>query len=128
MNIINRHSIAGATLALALMATPALAQEPQQPAPSPMPAPTETREAQTPAQAMSLEGELLRVDADAKTIVVKTADGKEEQLRYTETTKITGGESGEAGLANSKGTTVSVSFEGSGADRVATEITINEKQ
>jgi hypothetical protein len=72
-----------------------------------------------------IEGELLRVDADAKTIVVKTASGSEEQLRYTDATKVNGADRGVAGLADTKGTRVTVRVTGEGADRVATEITVH---
>ena len=60
-------------------------------------------------------------------MIVKTAAGKEETLRYDDATKVIGGQSGVAGLANSKGTDVTVKFRGTGADRVASEITIHEK-
>jgi len=40
---------------------------------------------------------------------------------------VTGGQSGVAGLANARGTQVSVRVTGSGADRVASEIMIKEK-
>ncbi|MEZ5286651.1 MAG: hypothetical protein R2712_17950 [Vicinamibacterales bacterium] len=122
MTRLHRISLSGATLALGavLVSSPALAQ---QPAPSPAPAASQQ---QAPAASM-VEGELMSVDATAKQLVVKTAAGQEEQIRYTDSTKVTGGQSGVAGLANARGTQVSVTVTGSGADRVASEIMIKEK-
>jgi NADH dehydrogenase FAD-containing subunit len=113
----------GASLAVAtVLSTSMLAQEPVAPQ-----TPAQPR-AQQDMTANVVEGQLQSVDATAKTIVVKTAAGKEEKLSYDDTTKVTGGQSGIAGLANSKGTDVTVKFRGTGADRVATEITIKEKK
>ena len=92
-----------------------------------MPAP-DPRAQQPADMAMVIEGSLESVDATTKTLVVKTAEGKEETLRYDDATKVTGGQSGVAGLVNSKGTTVTVKFRGTGADRVASDITIGEKK
>lgn len=78
------------------------------------------------APATTIEGELLRVDTMARLIVVKTAEGKEERLAYTDTTKVTGAPNSVAGLASTTPTHVSVRFTGSGANRVATEITVRE--
>jgi hypothetical protein len=104
-----------------VLSTSALAQTPAPQAPADQP------RAQTP-EMTSIEGQLTSVDATAKTIVVKTAAGKDETLRYDDSTKVVGGQSGVAGLANSKGTDVVVKFRGTGANRVATEITIKEKK
>lgn len=77
--------------------------------------------------ATAIVGQLQSVDPATKTIVVRTAAGADESLRYDDATKVTGGQSGVAGLANSKGTDVTVKFRGAGADRIATEIAIKEK-
>ncbi len=76
--------------------------------------------------ASTIEGELVRVDTMARMIVVKTADGKEEQLAYTDNTRVNGAQKTVAGLAGTTPTQVSVRFTGSGANRVATEITVRE--
>ena len=122
---LHRSSLMGAALALttALTASAALAQTP----PSP-PAPRAETQASQPDMAMVIEGQLQSVNAATKTIVVKTAAGKDETVRYDDATKVTGGQSGVAGLANSKGTDVTVKYSGHGEERVATEITIHQKK
>jgi hypothetical protein len=125
MNIIYRTSMTTAAFALAtFLSAPAFAQQtPQQPTPAPMPAP----QASAQQAAMSIDGELVEVDATEKTLKVKSADGKEEKLRYNDTTKVTGADSGIAGLANAEGTRVTVRFTGEGDDRVASDITVHAK-
>lgn len=117
-----RFSLIGGAAAFAtVLSSSAMAQTPP-----PQP-PTGQPRAQ--AQEMtSVEGQLSSVDATAKTIVIKTALGKDETLRYDDSTKVVGGQSGVAGLANSKGTDVVVKFRGTGENRVATEITIKKKE
>jgi hypothetical protein len=74
-----------------------------------------------------IEGELVRVDADAKLIVLKTAGGFDEQLRYTDQTMVTGATGGVAGLVDTGATRVSVRVTADGPDRVATEITVHPR-
>ena len=122
-----RFSLIGAAAAFATaISTTALAQTPttpQTPAEQPR-----VQQPRTQPSDMTVEGQLSSVDATKKEIVVKTTAGKEETLSYDESTKVVGGQSGIAGLANSKGTDVVVKFRGSGDNRVATEITIREKK
>jgi hypothetical protein len=122
---LHRSSLMGAALALttALTASAALAQTPASP-----PAPRAETQASQPDMAMVIEGQLQSVNAATKTLVVKTAAGKDETVRYDDATKVTGGQSGVAGLANSKGTDVTVKYSGHGEERVATEITIRQKK
>ena len=40
---------------------------------------------------MTAKGELVKVDADAKTITIKGADGVETEFAYTATTEVKGG-------------------------------------
>ena len=70
-------------------------------------------------QAASASGELVKVDATAKTLTIK-AGGKDEQFSFTETTKITGAQ-GAAGLATMEGSQVTVMYS---KDRVASEIRV----
>src|SRR6185503_12252517 len=74
-------------------------------------------------QASSASGELVKVDATAKTLTIK-ASGKDEQFTFTETTKITGAQ-GAAGLATMEGSQVTVMY---GKDRVASEIRVTPKK
>ena len=78
---------------------------------------------QAGAQASSASGELVKVDATAKTLTIKAA-GKDEQFTFTEQTKITGAQ-GAAGLATMEGSQVTVMY---GRDRAATEIRVTPKK
>jgi Cu/Ag efflux protein CusF len=75
------------------------------------------------AQATSASGELVKVDATAKSITVK-ASGKDELFTFNESTKITGAQ-GAAGLATMEGSQVTVMY---GKDRVASEIRVTPKK
>ena len=75
------------------------------------------------AQATSASGELVKVDATAKTVTVK-ASGKDEQFTFNDQTKITGAQ-GAAGLATMEGSQVTVMY---GKDRVASEIRVTPKK
>lgn len=123
MNVIHRTSMTTAAFALAtFLSAPAFAQQtPQPPQPAPAPAPQTQEERQ---DAMSITGELVDVDANEKTMTLKTADGTEETVRYTDATKVTGADRGIAGLANDDGTRVTVRFSGTGENRIATDITV----
>ena len=104
----------------------------QPPSPNPAPAPGTRAEQPMPerpaAQANTIKGELLRVDAATKMLVVKTALGAEEKILYNDATKVTGAKDGVAGLANASNSNVTIKFTGTGADRLATEITVDKKQ
>lgn len=120
MSITRAFIVAGAAaLATVLGGSQALAQEPP-------PTRTPVLRIVQSSPVTTLEGELVRVDTMARLIVVKTADGKEEQLAYTDSTKVSGAQKSVAGLANSTPAQVSVRFTGSGSNRVATEITVRE--
>ena len=75
------------------------------------------------AQATSASGELVKVDATAKTLTIK-ASGKDEQFTFNESTRITGAQ-GAAGLATMEGSQVTVLY---GKDRVASEIRVTPKK
>jgi hypothetical protein len=57
------------------------------------------------------QGELTRVDANAKTLWVKGAEGKEMDFQYNEQTQIIGAEGGVEGLATQSGAPVAVHFD-----------------
>jgi Cu/Ag efflux protein CusF len=75
------------------------------------------------AQAASATGELVKVDATAKTLTVK-ADGRDQEFTFTDSTKISGAQ-GPAGLATMEGSQVTVMY---GKDRVASEIRVSPKK
>jgi Cu/Ag efflux protein CusF len=72
----------------------------------------------------ALAGELKKVDQVGKTIVVKTATGTEEVLKYTEETTVRGLKEGAkvSGLAGKEGTHVVVQYSEEGTEKVARAI------
>lgn len=122
-----------ALAAAVLFVAPALASA-QSPSPSPSPAPAPT---QAPApsaaepradKAQTAKGELVKVDADAKTITIKGADGVETEFAYTATTDVKGGTEGVAGLATKSGSKVTVHFTSDMGKKTATKIEIADKK
>jgi hypothetical protein len=102
-----------AALALTLSAPPLWAQS-QAPAPP----------SQQQPQAMSAQGELLRVDLEKKQFWIEDASGKEVQFRFTEATEVTGQVKNIEGLATKTGTRVAVQYRAEGGGAVATKIDI----
>ena len=115
-------------LAAALFIAPALAGA-QSPSPSPAPAPTQAPAPSTAEpkadKAMTAKGELVKVDADAKTITIKGADGVETEFAYTATTDVKGGADGVAGLATKSGSKVTVHFTSDMGKKTATKIEVS---
>ena len=132
MTIIKKATATTTALVLTslLGVSASFAQQP--PSPNPAPAPGTRAEQPMPerpaAQANTIKGELVRVDAATKMLVVKTALGAEEKILYNDATKVTGAKDGVAGLANASNSNVTIKFTGTGADRLATEITVDKKQ
>jgi Cu/Ag efflux protein CusF len=83
-----------AVLALVVAAVPALAAQERQP---------------SQPQSQSIQGDLVKVDAEAKVLTVKGADGAEVQFQYNDRTEISGAK-GAAGLATMKEGRVTVHF------------------
>ena len=74
------------------------------------------------------QGQLMKVDATAKTIAIRTAQGSTMQFSYTDETKVVGADEGVAGLATQSGANVSVTFVKKGQDNVATQIEVQPKK
>jgi hypothetical protein len=74
--------------------------------------------------ALSLEGELTAVDAKNRLLWVKTADGKDVKVSYTDRTEIIGAEESEEGLSDRNGSRVRVLYQLLGGINVATKIEI----
>jgi hypothetical protein len=111
----------------AFLGTSLAAQQPQpRPAPAPDPRPAPQLRTESPRADTSLKGELIKVDATTKMLTVKTADGKTEMVAYNDDTKVTGAETGIAGLANQTNTKVTVKFTGAGLTRIASEIVVEK--
>jgi Cu/Ag efflux protein CusF len=107
-----RHIVRAAVLVLVAVAVAAAAtQKAQQTKKSPGPARLE----------QALAGELRKVDQVGKTIVVKTATGTEEVLRFTEQTTVRGLKEGAkvSELAGKEGTHLVVHYSEEGAEKVA---------
>ena len=81
------------------------------------------------AKSAQIQGELANVDAAAKTITVKVADGSEMQFSYNEKTEVTGAKDGAAGLATAKDSRVTVHFNDEAGAKVkqATRIIVQPK-
>ena len=71
-----------------------------------------------------VEGELLKVDPDARTISVRAPGGAEIQFAYTNETVITGSEEQTQGLATIEGTHVRVYFTRSDDAYTATRVVV----
>ena len=82
--------------------------------------------AQAPETPQIFEGELMKVDATAKTLSVKSSEGREMEFRYNDQTLISGADGGVEGLATKSGTPVSVSFDT--ATRTAARIEVRQHQ
>jgi hypothetical protein len=59
-------------------------------------------------------------------LTIKGEDGKTEMVAYNDDTKVTGAQTGIAGLANQTNTKVTVKFTGPSIARVATEIVVEK--
>ena len=112
--------------ALAGAQSPTQAPPPAQtPPPSTAPAPTAEPRA---AKADKVKGELVKVDAEAKKITIKGADGMETAFAYTDATEVVGGQAGVAGLATKAGTKVTVHFKSDMGTKTATKIEVDERK
>lgn len=120
--------IAFSTTAMAFTTFLGASLSAQQPQPTADPSVPQLRLEQrdTKTAGTTLEGELVQVDTTAKMLTIKTEDGKTERIRYNDATKVTGAQSGIAGLANQNGTDVTITFIGTGTARVATEIVVEK--
>jgi hypothetical protein len=74
------------------------------------------------------QGQLLKVDANARTVAIRTVEGTQMQFNYTDDTKVTGTGESVAGLATMAGTDVTVHFIKKQQDNVATRIEVRQKQ
>jgi hypothetical protein len=70
------------------------------------------------------EGQLLRVDANAKTLMIRTADRTQMQFIYTDDTKVTGADDSISGLATMTDAAVTVFYIKKQQDNIATKIEV----
>jgi hypothetical protein len=111
-------------LTVALAAAPAFAQSttPSQQAPSEQPS--------RAAQPTMVSGELVSVDAAAKSLTVKTSDNAEVKIAYDDKTDISGAKDGAAGLATMKSSRVTVHYseDAQTKAKLATKIVVEPKK
>jgi hypothetical protein len=73
------------------------------------------------------QGQLVKVDASAKTMTIRTAQGAQMQFVYTDATRVIGADEGVAGLATKAGSDVTVHFVKKDQDNVAVQIEVQKK-
>ena len=73
-------------------------------------------------------GELLSVDTDSKTVVIRTTGDAEMKFSFSEDTEIVGAEKGASGLASASGATLTVTYQQHGTANVATKIEVKAKK
>lgn len=123
------HALLSTTTALAFTAFigTAAAQQPQpNPVPPPDGRPAPQLRTDVPRADASLKGELVKVDTNTKMLTIKTDEGETETIAYNDETRVTGAQTGIAGLANQTNTKVTVKFMGLGPARVASEIVVEK--
>jgi hypothetical protein len=90
------------------------------------PPPSQSAPAKAP-DTTPVVGELTRVNPDAKTIGVKTANGVELVFNYTDATMVSGAEKSVAGLATMSGAQLTITYKAEGSNNVATKIEVRNK-
>ena len=89
-----------------------------------------TQAPQQQAKPKTLEpvtGELLSLNTDTKTLVIRTGDA-EMKFSFSEETEIVGAEKGASGLATVSGATITVTYQEHGTANVATKIEVKAKK
>ena len=111
--------VALAALALVTVTHPASAQAPPEAG-----APAAQAPAAQAQATLNADGELVSVDTKTNMITIKTTTSPEMKFKFDDTTKVTGGQKGVAGLATMAGSQVTIQYRKDGADNVATSITV----
>jgi hypothetical protein len=114
--------------AFTMAVAPIMAQQPnaQQPNAQQPTAQQPNAPPQQAPQASTASGKLVRVDAKAKTIAIRTAANAEMLFSYTDATKVTGAEETVAGLATMSGTDVTVHYTKKGQENIASQIEVKK--
>lgn len=74
-----------------------------------------------------VSGELVSLDAQSKTLLVKTETGNEMKFSHTDTIEILGADKGVSGLATMSGTPVTVHYKTRGTANTAVKIAVKPK-
>ena len=85
-------------------------------------------QAPAPSPAKSVEGTLLKVDAEAKTIDVRGPDTKEIKFVYDDKTEIVGAQDGAQGLSGTLGTKVKIEYTEKAGINTASKIQVLPKE
>ena len=109
--------IALVTASMISVVPAAAAQQPQQ-------TPGEQR-AKSPEP---VTGEIVSINTETKTLVVKTTPDSDMKFTYSEDTQIVGAEKGTEGLATKTGSAVTVTYDVHGTANVALKIEVKPKQ
>lgn len=136
MHTTHRALVALAALAFLLVAT-SVSSQAQQAAPSSSPASEQAAPAQPPASQpaaqrpsasaaaeTTVEGDLQEVDVKTNMITIKTSAGAEMKFKYDDSTKVTGGQKGVAGLATMTGSKVTAMYKKDGSTNTLTSIQV----
>ena len=140
----NVNATLGYLVVMTTLTVPALATQAPTPAPPPSPSPAPVRQsptqddrqppqldmrAMTPDEKTTAKGRLSRVDSDLMTIVIKDADGEEQEFRYTDATKVVGAQEQVSGLSTRAGALVTIHFiQGAGENRIATKVHFDDEK
>jgi hypothetical protein len=112
------HACIGLVAASLLSVVPAVAdQQPQQ-------TPGEQR-AKSPEP---VTGEIVSVNTETKTLIVKTTPDSDMKFTYSEDTQIVGADKGAEGLATKTGSLATVTYDVHGTANVALKIEVKPKQ
>jgi hypothetical protein len=76
----------------------------------------------------TFEGELAKIDAQAKILVVKGAGDKEMMFDYTDSTEVVGSAKNVQGLAGKTGAPLRITYRAAGGKNTATKIETVEKR
>lgn len=112
------HACIAFVAAAAISVAPVVAaQQPQRPS-------TEER-AKSPDP---VTGEVVSINTETKTLVVKTTPDSDMKFTYSDETEIVGADKGAAGLATKTGSTVTVTYDVHGTANIALKIEVKPKQ
>ena len=80
------------------------------------------------SQQRAVQGELVKVDTDNQTLIIKQENGEEMQFQYNSNTKVIGRENGVQGLSGDTDTRLTVHYMEVSWGKIATTIEINKKE
>jgi len=109
---------------IALVATSVIAVAPATATQQPQQPPSEQR-AKSPDP---VTGEIVSINTETKTLVVKTTPDSDMKFTFSEETEIVGADKGTEGLATKTGSIVTVTYDVHGTANIALKIEVKPKQ